>query len=66
MGIEKVVFYSVKCDRCKNSLEDYETDVPRSMKNRTIAAKVAENNGFLKIRANTWLCPKCAKMNVYA
>lgn len=52
MGIEKNVFYSVKCDRCNNSLENYENHVTKNIKNRTIAAKVAEDNGFLKTGAN--------------
>lgn len=60
MGIERIVYHSVRCDKCRILLDSYKEELPRLRPNRTVAAKVASEHGFIKTESNVWLCPKCA------
>ncbi len=62
MGVVKVTFYSVECNRCKCLLEDYSGELARLTYDRKIAERTAEEYGFLRIGKNTWLCPECRRI----
>lgn len=62
MGIERIVYHSVGCDKCKKVLDDYEDNLSRIKPNRIMVTKIAENHGFVRTKFNTWLCPDCAKL----
>ena len=59
MGVERVVFHSVRCDKCNKWLDDYKENISKARPNRIIASSLAKENGFKKVGANIWLCPKC-------
>lgn len=62
MGIERVVFYTIRCNRCNWTLEDFIGEVCRTTENnRPLAERLARKNGFLQITANRWICPNCVK-----
>ena len=60
MGIERIVYYSVRCDKCRTLLDEYDNTLSKYKVNRAIASKIANENGFIKTESNLWLCPKCA------
>lgn len=58
MGVERVVFYSVCCNECKASIEDWEGEICRlTQNNRRLAEQIARKIGFEQISKNKWLCP---------
>ena len=62
MGIVKVTFYSVECNRCKCLLEDYFGELARMTYSREMAEEMAKEHGFLRTGKNTWICPECRKL----
>lgn len=60
MGIKKMVYYTVKCNKCGTLLEDYVGDIPA--RRRSDAEDIARDNGFIQMGPNSWLCPECAKI----
>lgn len=61
MAVERVIFYSVRCDKCNNLLEDYTGELARRTHKRALAENEAKLNGFIQISPRKWLCPECAK-----
>lgn len=61
MAVEKVVFYSVRCDKCNCLLEDYTGELARLIYTRDAAEKLAKTNGFVQISPRKWICPECVK-----
>ncbi len=61
MGVEKMVYHSVRCDKCKRLLNDYKESIARLKINRNVAIRIAQEIGFVKTESNQWLCPSCAK-----
>lgn len=61
MGVEKIVYYSIRCDKCKCLLNDYKENISRFKTNRNVATRIAQDVGFIKTESNKWFCPKCAK-----
>lgn len=61
MGIEKIVYHSIRCDKCKCLLNDYKENISRLKINRNVAVRIAQEVGFVKTDLNQWLCPNCAK-----
>lgn len=59
MGVLKEVFYSIKCDSCGNTIEDYDENISRLSTRRTLAINAAKHYGF-KQEGQKWLCPECA------
>lgn len=60
MGLERVTFYTIRCNKCSSLLEDWTGEIGRLTKdNRKLAEELAEEQGFKKISANTWICPNC-------
>lgn len=64
LGIEKMVYHSVRCDKCKCLLNDYKKNITRLKINRNVAIRIAQDMGFVKTKSNEWLCPACAKKYV--
>lgn len=60
MGVKRMIYYTVKCNKCGTLLEDYVGDIPA--RKRSAAETIARNEGFIQVSANKWLCPDCAKM----
>ena len=60
MGIERIVYHSIRCDECKTVLDEYENNLSKFRCNRVVVSKIANKNGFVKTKSNMWLCPKCA------
>lgn len=58
--IEKVVFYTVKCDECAVPLEDYTGELARITETKEDAKRIAIKNGFC-YNNKKWYCPVCAK-----
>lgn len=47
MGVDRIVFYSVSCDKCKASMEDWEGEIGRlTQNNRKLAENIAREIGF--------------------
>ena len=61
MGIKRIVYHSVECDKCKITLDDYKEELPKIRPNRIMVKKIADEFGFVKTENNMWLCPICAK-----
>lgn len=61
MAVERVIFYSVRCDKCNSLLEDYTGELARRTHKRALAENKAKLNGFIQISPRKWLCPECAK-----
>lgn len=61
MALEKMIFYTVRCDACKCLLEDYTGELARITYTRGNAENMAKQNGFIQISAKKWHCPECAR-----
>lgn len=61
MAVEKVSFYTVRCDKCNCLLEDYTGELARITWNKAIAESIAKENGFIQISPRKWLCSSCVK-----
>lgn len=48
MAVEKVNFYTVRCDKCHCLLEDYTGELARITWDKSIAENMARENGFLQ------------------
>lgn len=59
MGVMKEVFYSVECDNCGCTIENYDDSISRFFSRRTLAINAAKHYGF-KQEGTKWLCPECA------
>lgn len=56
-----MVYHSVRCDKCKQLLNDYKDNISILKINRNVAIRIAQDVGFVKTESNEWLCPVCAK-----
>lgn len=61
MGLKKVIYYSLECDKCQRVAKDSK-GVHLAIKKEAIT-EMAIKYGFVKKNKNTWLCPECAKKN---
>jgi len=53
MGIERIVYHSIRCDECKTVLDEYENNLSKFRCNRVVASKIANKNGFVKTKSNS-------------
>ena len=59
MGVVKISYYTVRCNRCNDITESSTGDL--MTRKRTDAEEIARECGYLQIGKNTWLCPECQK-----
>lgn len=63
MGVDRIIFYSVSCNKCKAPIEDWEGEIGRlTQNNRKLAENIARKVGFKQVSANKWLCPNCVNI----
>lgn len=60
MAIEKLSFYTVKCDFCGSPLEDYAGEICRITDTKEEAMRMAIIKNFC-YKNKKWYCPCCAK-----
>lgn len=61
MGVKKLSYYTVQCNKCLSVLEDYVGEVAGFTTRREKAEDYARESGFKQIGKNTWICPACQK-----
>lgn len=61
MSIKKIEYYTVKCDRCENKLEDYTGELAGKTCDMKTAILLAKENGFIQMDNVTFICPQCIK-----
>ncbi len=61
MGLRKITYYTIECNKCKCVVEDYSGELTE--KNKEAIKRTAKSFGFIQKGTDTWLCPECAKSN---
>ena len=49
-----MVYHSVRCDKCKQLLNDYKDNISILKINRNVAIRIAQDVGFVKTESNEW------------
>jgi hypothetical protein len=59
MGIQKITYYVIACDKCGRFLEDDAGELAENIAKKERAVKLAEEYGWICVGRNSWRCRKC-------